>query len=121
LRTSKGHIDVHTTGTPNKEFAFVFRIHIDESASLNGFGFQTKSAIHASFLIDGKKGFDGPVRYVGSCQYSHGGCHTNAIVGPQGRVGSIHPAVNNPRFDGIFLKIMNHVVVFLRHHVKVSL
>ena len=54
-------------------------------------------------------------------KYSHNSGYAQSVVSSQSSTFGLHPITVNVRFNRVFSKIMNRIVVLLRHHVHVCL
>jgi len=115
--------DAHilTAGASHVEFAFIFRVEVDEDIALKHACFEAVGTVHARFFGGREETFEGPVRDIGGCQECHGGGHADAVIGAQGGAVGAHPFPVDDRLNGILLKVVGFVVVFLGNHVKVPL
>ena len=112
---------VNTSGTTDIKFAFIFRVKIQQNFPLQCPRFQTESTIHACFFILRNQSLQRTVLQAIIFQHCHDSSNTQTIISSQRCTFSFYPITIDIGFNRIFCKIVNSIIVLLRHHIHVCL
>ena len=115
------NIQVCTAGTTDKQFAFFFRIAVNQCFSFQETGLQTESTIHSFFFIDREKSFYRSMLDSRIRKHCHSQRSTDAIVGTQCRLTGCYPVAIYISINRVSQKIMFHRRIFLGNHIQVRL
>ena len=118
---SKCRCRVDTSGTAYEYLGLIFGVEIEQIFAGNEPLFHIKSSGKAGLLIDGKQGFKSRVHQGIIGEGGQGGSHTYTVVGSERRTAGSHPFTIDISVDGVFLKIVLHIGIFLAHHIHVRL
>ena len=113
--------DINSSCTTDIKFSFVFRIEVQQNLAFQCTRFQAECTIHTRFLILSNQCLQRTMFQVFCFKYSHNGGHTHAVIGTQRSAFGLYPIAVNVCFNGIFGKVVNSIVVLLRHHIHMRL
>ena len=112
---------VFTSGTTDIQFAFFFRIQIQQDVSFDGSGFQAESAIHAGFFVRSNQGYQRTMLQGLVFHDRHNGCHTHTVVGSQCSTFGTYPLAVHVWLNRVVFEIVLYIFVLLRNHIHVCL
>ena len=112
---------VATTGTADKDFAFVLRVQIDEIVARHKAGLHALGTSQSGLFVAGEDALNRTMLNVAAVQ--HGQFHGTAyaVVGAQRGALSRQPLAVNIGLDGVVVEINLIVHQFVTHHVHVAL
>ena len=116
-----GVVGVRRPGAADAEFAFIFKVEVEQDAAVQPVGLDGGSTEQADFFAGGEQRFQRRMAevFVGKDGKHHG--DADAVIGAErGTVGA-HPVSINDGTDRVFAEVMHGIAVFLRDHVEVRL
>ena len=113
--------DINATGTTDIKFPFILGVKVQQDFAFQCPGLQTECTVHAGFFILGYQSFQRTVFQSVVFKDCHDSSDPQTIVSSQRSALCLYPITVNIGFDGIFCKVMNGIVIFLRHHIHVRL
>ena len=118
---SKFSSSVCTTSTTDEEFAFVFRIEVNQDVTIHKTFLQSESTSQTGFFVYGKETFDRTMFDVLGSQYSQLSSHTNTIVGTQCGSLCLQPFAIDVSFNRVIQEIVCRIAVLFAYHINVRL
>ena len=121
FRISKFSCCIGTTGTTDEQFAFIFRVKINQDMTVHESFFQSKSTCQTSFFINRKETFQRTMLNIISRQDSQLSRHTDTIVSTQSCTLCLQPFTVDISFNRVIQEIMVRVAVLFTNHINMRL
>ena len=103
------------------EDALVLAVEVEEDASFELFRTQGRGSGHSGFLVAGDENFEGGMFDVGVLGHGEGEGDAQTVIGSEGGLVGVHPAVFDDDVDGIGVKVVGRTWRFFADHVHVPL
>ena len=113
--------DIHTSGTTDIQFTFIFRIQIQQDFPIHRTRFQTERTIHPGLFILSDQSFQRTVFQIFCFQHGHDSSYPQSVVRTQSCTFRFYPVTVYISFNRIFFKIVYSIVVLLGSHIHVRL
>ena len=112
---------VYSSRTADEEFAFVFRVEVQQDVAVHKSFFQGKGTGQSCLFVDGEQTLQRAVLNGIVCQDGQFGSYTDTVVGSQSRSLSFQPFAVDDGLDGVGHEIVLYVIVLFADHVDVRL
>ena len=104
-----------------QEFAFFFRVHINEISTLQIRNIQCFCAVHTCFFICGKHNFHKRMFQCCAVQHCQHECNSNTVISAQSCTFCADHITINFQLKRVFCEIMFHTAQFFTYHIDMSL
>src|SRR5574344_2190818 len=120
-RIFESSLTIETACTTYIQFPLRFRVEINKNITIQHTGLQSSRTCHACLFINSKERLNRPMLQLFGFEYCKSGTNAKTIICSQCSPGSVNPITYYTSLDGLLFKNKFYIVIFLRHHIEVSL